>query len=310
MKDNLIIGTRGSKLALFQANLVKSKLSSLFPEISITLKVLKTKGDKLINQPLISVLDKGFFTKEIQEELHNNKIDLAVHSLKDLPTELPKYSTIGAVLSREDHRDVFLSLKLRKLKDFTYNDIIGTSSFRRTSQLLNINSNLNIQPIRGNVDTRIQKMLDGEYTGLVMAAAGVKRLGLEGYITEYFDINTMLTAPGQAAIAIEIRNNDMQVLELTSQINDFHTQICTNAERDFLHALNGGCQVPFAAYAKIENHNIQLDALVSSLDGKKLVRETINGTLDSANQLGVKIAKLILSKGGDDIINQLKSLNY
>ena len=232
--NTINIGTRGSKLAIHQTKIVLKKISELYPNIKLNTKVIKTKGDILLDQDLTKVLDKGFFTSEIQEALYANEIDLAVHSLKDLPTTISEKSKIVAILKREDHRDVFVSNHKTPLNYFDNYKKIGTSSLRRKSQLLSINKNLKILPIRGNVDTRIQKMLDGNYDGLVMAAAGVKRLGLEKHITEFFDLDTMLTAPGQGAIAIEIRNSDDNLKKLLSKLNHDETNMCVSAERSFL----------------------------------------------------------------------------
>ena len=305
--NNIVIGTRGSKLAIYQSKLVLEKLHKLFPDLKISLKIIKTKGDVLIDANLSKVLDKGFFTSEIQDALYNKDSDLAVHSLKDLPTSLPKQSYIGAILKREDHRDVFLSKNKVPLNAFNNKNIIGTSSLRRTSQLLSFNPDLNIQPIRGNVDTRIQKMLDGMYDGLVMAAAGVKRLGLEEHITEYLDLEMMMTAPGQAAIAVEVRSDDDELRLIAESLNYEETNMCVNAERSFLNRLGGGCHVPFAAYSNIiENGLLRIDALVSSLDGVSIVRKTNFGEKEKYMSIGLELAEMILSSGGEKIIKSLK----
>ena len=305
--NNIVIGTRGSKLAIYQSKLVLEKLHKLFPDLKISLKIIKTKGDIFLDANLSKVLDKGFFTSEIQDALYNQDIDLAVHSIKDLPTSLPKQSYIGAILKREDHRDVFLSKNRVPLNAFNNKNIIGTSSLRRTSQLLSFYPDLNIQPIRGNVDTRIQKMLNGMYDGLVMAAAGVKRLGLEEYITEYLDLEMMMTAPGQAAIAVEVRSDDNELRLIAESLNDEETNMCVNAERSFLNRLGGGCHVPFAAYSKIiENGLLRIDALVSSLDGVSIVRKTNFGEKEKYMSIGLELAEMILSSGGEKIIKSLK----
>ena len=307
MKDNLTIGTRGSKLALYQANLVKEELLKCFKNLNVSIIIIKTKGDQLLEKSLSSLLDKGFFTKEIQDKLYEGNIDLAVHSLKDLPTDLPKESCIAAILKREDHRDVFISRNFKPLSEFSSSDIIGTSSLRRKSQLLKYNSSLNVKEIRGNVDTRIKKMLNGDYQAIVMAAAGVKRLGLQKHITEYFDTDFMLTAPGQGAIAVEVRAEDSKTKEIVSKLNDELTQICVNSERDFLRKLGGGCHVPFAAHSKISGSSITIDALVNSIDGKKSFREKKTVDLNQVKILGENIAKNILSSGASIIVDELKT---
>ena len=307
MKDNLTIGTRGSKLALYQANLVKEELLKCFKNLTVSISVIKTKGDQLLEKSLSSLLDKGFFTKEIQDKLYQGNIDLAVHSLKDLPTDLPTESCIAAILKREDHRDVFISRNSKPLSEFTSSDIIGTSSLRRKSQLLKYNSSLNVKEIRGNVDTRIKKMLNGDYQAVVMAAAGVKRLGLQKYITEYFDTDFMLTAPGQGAIAVEVRSNDSKTKEIVSKLNDELTQVCVDSERDFLRKLGGGCHVPFAAHSKISGSSITIDALVNSIDGRKSFREKKTVNLSQVQVLGENIAQNILSSGASIIVDELKT---
>ena len=303
--NTINIGTRGSKLAIHQTKIVLKKISELYPNIKLNTKVIKTKGDILLDQDLTKVLDKGFFTSEIQEALYANEIDLAVHSLKDLPTTISEKSKIVAILKREDHRDVFVSNHKTPLNYFDNYKKIGTSSLRRKSQLLSINKNLKILPIRGNVDTRIQKMLDGNYDGLVMAAAGVKRLGLEKHITEFFDLDTMLTAPGQGAIAIEIRNSDDKLKKLLSKLNHDETNMCVSAERSFLKTLGGGCHVPFAAFASIKNEKMKINAFVGSLDGELTIKDCISGNKENYLRLGEEIAQRILVSGGEEIINDL-----
>ena len=303
--NTINIGTRGSKLAIHQTKIVLKKISELYPNIKLNTKVIKTKGDVLLDQDLTKVLDKGFFTSEIQEALYANEIDLAVHSLKDLPTTISEKSKIVAILKREDHRDVFVSNHKTPLNYFDNYKKIGTSSLRRKSQLLSINKNLKILPIRGNVDTRIQKMLDGNYDGLVMAAAGVKRLGLEKHITEFFDLDTMLTAPGQGAIAIEIRDSDDELKELLSKLNHDETNMCVSAERSFLKTLGGGCHVPFAAFASIKNEKMKINAFVGSLDGELTIKDCISGNKENYLRLGEEIAQRILVSGGEEIINDL-----
>tara|TARA_B100001057_G_scaffold89141_1_gene85345 strand:+ start:1264 stop:2178 length:915 start_codon:yes stop_codon:yes gene_type:complete len=303
--NTINIGTRGSKLAIHQTKIVLKRINELYPNIKLNTKVIKTKGDILLDQDLTKVLDKGFFTSEIQEALYANEIDLAVHSLKDLPTTISEKSKIVAILKREDHRDVFVSNHKTPLNYFDKYKKIGTSSLRRKSQLLSINKNLKILPIRGNVDTRIQKMLDGNYDGLVMAAAGVKRLGLEKHITEFFDLDTMLTAPGQGAIAIEIRNSDDNLKKLLSKLNHDETNMCVSAERSFLKTLGGGCHVPFAAFASIKNEKMKINAFVGSLDGELTIKDCISGDKENYLRLGEEIAQRILVSGGEEIINDL-----
>jgi len=306
MISKLVIGTRGSKLALYQANLVKSKLETAYPNLELVINIIKTKGDKLLDVALSKILDKGFFTKEIQDALYNKEVDIAVHSLKDLPTELPKGSQIGSILERVNHRDVLVSVGGKKLADFTAEDRIATSSLRRKSQLLQMNKQVQVVEIRGNVDTRIRKMHDGHCEGMIMAAAGIERLGLQEHITEYLNETQMLTAPGQGAIAIEIREGDNDILEVLSVLNHKQSEICVTAERSFLNRLEGGCQIPFAAHATLDGDTLTVEGLVATLDGRKIQRETIIGKSKDAIQLGIDLANSIQDNGGYEILEEVK----
>ena len=306
MISKLAIGTRGSKLALYQANLVKSKLETTYPTLEVVINVIKTKGDKILDIALSKIGDKGFFTKEIQDALHNKEVDIAVHSLKDLPTELPKGSQLGAILERANHRDVLVSVGGKKLADFTAEDKIATSSLRRKSQLLQMNKQVQVVEIRGNVDTRIRKMNDGHCEGIIMAAAGIERLGLQEHITEYLNETQMLTAPGQGAIAIEIRKEDNEILEVLSVLNHEQSAICVTAERSFLNRLEGGCQIPFAAHATLDGDNLTVEGLVATLDGRKIQRAKIIGNSKDAIQLGIDLANSIQDNGGYEILEEVK----
>ena len=306
MATKLVIGTRGSKLALFQANLVKSKLEKAYPTLEVVINIIKTKGDKILDIALSKIGDKGFFTKEIQDALHKKHVDIAVHSLKDLPTELPKGTRIGAIMERASHRDVLVSIDGKKLADFTSEDKIATSSLRRKSQLLQINKEFKVIEIRGNVDTRIRKMHDGHCQGLIMAAAGIERLGLQEHISEYLNETQMLTAPGQGAIAIEIREEDNSTLEFLSVLNHKESVICVTAERSFLNRLEGGCQIPFAAHATLDGDRLTIEGMVSTLDGRKMQREIIKGNSKDAIQLGIDLANSIKNNGGYEILEEIK----
>jgi len=306
MISKLAIGTRGSKLALYQANLVKSKLETTYPTLEVNINVIKTKGDKILDIALSKIGDKGFFTKEIQDALYNKEVDIAVHSLKDLPTELPKGSQLGAILERVNHRDVLVSVGGKKLADFTAEDKIATSSLRRKSQLLQMNKQVQVVEIRGNVDTRIRKMNDGHCEGIIMAAAGIERLGLQEHITEYLNETQMLTAPGQGAIAIEIRKEDNEVLKVLSVLNHEQSAICVTAERSFLNRLEGGCQIPFAAHATLDGDNLTVEGLVATLDGRKIQRAKIIGNSKDAIQLGIDLANSIQDNGGYEILEEVK----
>ena len=306
MTSKLIIGTRGSKLALFQANLVKSKLKTAYPSLEVVINIIKTKGDKILDIALSKIGDKGFFTKEIQDSLYKKEVDIAVHSLKDLPTELPKGTQLGAIMERANHRDVLVSVDGKKLADFTSDDKIATSSLRRKSQLIQLNKEVQVVEIRGNVDTRIRKMHDGYCQGMIMAAAGVERLGLNNHITEYLNENQMLTAPGQGAIALEIREGDNEILDILSVLNHKKSSICVTAERSFLNRLEGGCQIPFAAHATLDGDTLTVEGLVATLDGRKIQREKITGNSKDAIQLGIDLANSIQDNGGYEILEEVK----
>jgi len=286
--------------------LVKSKLETTYPALEVVINVIKTKGDKILDIALSKIGDKGFFTKEIQDALYNKEVDIAVHSLKDLPTELPKGSQLGAILERVNHRDVLVSVGGKKLADFTAEDKIATSSLRRKSQLLQMNKQVQVVEIRGNVDTRIRKMNDGHCEGIIMAAAGIERLGLHEHITEYLNETQMLTAPGQGAIAIEIRKEDNKILEVLSVLNHEQSAICVTAERSFLNRLEGGCQIPFAAHATLDGDTLTVEGLVSTLDGRKIQREKIIGNSKDAIQLGIDLANSIQDNGGYEILEEVR----
>ena len=304
MKNKVIIGTRTSKLALYQTNEVKNELKKNFPDLEVEVKKIKTKGDILLDKPLDRSLDKGYFVKEIQELLIQNKIDIAVHSLKDLPVDKIDELEICAILERANPQDVFLSKKNKKLANFSGNELIGTTSLRRKAQLLKINPKLKIRDIRGNVDTRIKKMVEGKYDGLVMAAAGIERLNLDEYITEYLNFDLFLNAPGQGAIAVEVNSKNKEVNQLVSTINHERTMICTRYERDFMKRMGGGCNYPIGAYSYFEGNKIFLEGIILSLNGKKSIKHKVKSEdkdSDLAYELGLKFNK----DNVKDLINEI-----
>ncbi len=303
MKNKLTIGTRSSKLALYQSNLVKSSLEQLYPDITFELINIKTKGDIMIDKVLDRNIDKGFFVSEIQNMLMKNEIDIAVHSLKDLPVEENNGIKISAILKRGNEKDVFISKNKKKLSDFLKSEKIGTSSLRRKAQLYKRDPNLNVVDIRGNVDTRISKMIEGQYEGLVMAAAGIERLGLEGYITEYLDHEIMLNAPGQGAIAIEINRNNKYAETITLKINDEETMNCTQYERSFMKKLGGGCNSPIGAYSYYSNGKKTIIGTILSLDGKKDISSKISVKSSNKSNIGELLANKLIKKGALELIN-------
>lgn len=303
MKNKLTIGTRSSKLALYQSNLVKSKLEHIYPDITFELLNIKTKGDIMIDKVLDRNIDKGFFVSEIQNMLMKNEIDIAVHSLKDLPVEENNGIKISAILKRGNEKDVFISKNKKKLSDFLKSEKIGTSSLRRKAQLYKRDPNLNVVDIRGNVDTRISKMIEGQYEGLVMAAAGIERLGLDSYITEYLDHEIMLNAPGQGAIAIEINRNNKYAETITLKINDEETMNCTQYERSFMKKLGGGCNSPIGAYSYYSNGEKTIIGTILSLDGTKDISSTISVKLSDESDIGELLANELIKKGALELIN-------
>tara|TARA_Y100000746_G_scaffold163877_1_gene141301 strand:- start:227 stop:1138 length:912 start_codon:yes stop_codon:yes gene_type:complete len=303
MKNKLTIGTRSSKLALYQSNLVKSKLEHLYPDITFELLNIKTKGDIMIDKVLDRNIDKGFFVSEIQNMLMKNEIDIAVHSLKDLPVEENNGIKISAILKRGNEKDVFISKNKKKLSDFLKSEKIGTSSLRRKAQLYKRDPNLNVVDIRGNVDTRISKMIKGQYEGLVMAAAGIERLGLDSYITEYLDHEIMLNAPGQGAIAIEINSNNKYAETITLKINDEETMNCTQYERSFMKKLGGGCNSPIGAYSYYSNGEKTIIGTILSLDGTKDISSTISVKSSDESDIGELLANELIKKGALELIN-------
>lgn len=309
MKKTIRIGTRGSQLALYQAKKVKATLEVLFPELQVELKIIKTKGDKILDVALSKIGDKGLFTKEIENELLDGSVDIAVHSLKDLPTKLPEGLKLGAVLERGEFRDALVSKDGRKLAELKAGDIVATSSLRRIAGLLKINNQIVVKDIRGNVNSRLQKMEDGYCDAMIMAAAGLQRLGLDNYITEIIDPEIVIPAVSQGAIAIETRLNDLGIDTLMEKVNHSPTWNAIVAERAFLAHLEGGCQVPLGCYSKIENGTLTLSGFVASVDGSQYIRETISGEISKGAELGVQMAEKMLEKGAGQILGQIKSIN-
>jgi len=307
MEKTIKIGTRGSKLALWQANWVKSELNARHPSFSFELVTIKTKGDKILDVPLAKVGGKGLFVKEIEDALLNGLIDLAVHSMKDMPAEIPQGLCIGTIPQRETPQDVLISKKGLLLSELKPQSRIGTSSLRRTAQLLHARPDLVILPLRGNLDTRLKKLETENLDAIILAAAGVKRLGLEGRITEYMDENVMLPAVGQGALCIEIRQNDPEVEPIVSSLEHHQTRVEVMGERAFLNRLEGGCQVPIAAYGKIEKNTFTLCGLVATVDGKTVIKETLSGPKDSSEIIGVKLADRMVAMGAKTIMENLKT---
>jgi len=308
MNNPIRIGTRGSKLALWQANWVKSVLEKKFPSTPVALIIIKTQGDKILDVPLAKVGGKGLFVKEIEEALLAGRIDIAVHSMKDMPADIPRELCIGAVPERESPGDVFISRSGMEFKKLPAGSVIGTSSLRRSAQLLHARPDIVIQPMRGNLDTRLKKLESENFDALVLAAAGVKRLDLAHRITEYLDPAIMLPAIGQGALCIEIRKGDPTVGPMVASLDHAATRTVVAGERALLNRLEGGCQVPIAGHGRIAENRITLTGLVAEVDGTRVIRGEKSGPLDSVEAVGIELADTLLARGADKILEKLKSL--
>jgi hydroxymethylbilane synthase len=297
----LRIGSRGSQLALWQANHVAALLREQGHTVEI--EVIKTTGDKITSVALAKVGTKGMFTKEIEEALHDHRVDLAVHSLKDVPTELEHEFELAAIMKREDPRDAFISVKFSSLDELPHGAKVGTSSLRRQCQLKAVRPDLEIFPLRGNVDTRIRKLESGEYDAIILAAAGVRRLGLETHVRSRISADIMCPAVGQGALAIETRRGDQQTKTLLAFLNDADTHAAIDCERALLGSLGGGCQVPIGAYAEKRGGRLYLRAMVGRPDGSQILREQADGT--DGVKLGRETAQTLLWRGGDKILNDV-----
>ncbi len=299
----LTFATRPSALARWQTQWVMRALQQIHPRLECEEKIITTQGDKILDKPLPEIGGKGLFTQELENELLSGAVHCAVHSLKDLPVENPAGLTVGCIPARAEVRDALISRAGYTLATLPQNASVGTSSLRRAAQLLSLRPDLRIQPLRGNVDTRLRKALDGQYDAIVLAGAGLTRLGLESHVTEWLPLEVMLPAPGQGALAVQCRADDATTLDLLAALEDESTRKCVTAERAFLQGLGGGCAVPVAAYAKViseQSSVISLIGLVISEDGKKVVKVTGEGT--NAQQLGNELAQKALQNGADQIL--------
>ena len=301
------IATRGSQLALWQAEHIKSRLMAQHEGLEVELLILKTKGDIILDVPLAKVGGKGLFVKEIEEALLAGTADLAVHSMKDVPMVLPEGLTLGAVPEREVCTDLFLSEKYAALEDLPQGAKLGTSSLRRQSQALALRPDLEVAMLRGNVETRLRKMKEGQYDAIILARAGVKRLGLGASLQQDLTPPSFLPAVGQGALGIEIRDDRPEMRELVAFLDHTPTRLCVTAERAFLRRLDGGCQVPIAAHAVLDGEELVLEALVADPLGKVVFRDTVRcaATLEEADAAGQKLAEKLLADGADKILAEL-----
>ena len=298
------IVTRNSPLALWQAKFVKQELIQAHNDIDIELIGMKTEGDRFLDSSLVNIGGKGLFVKELEEALLRNDADIAVHSMKDVVVDLPENLILHTILKREDSRDVLISNRHKQITALTDNTIIGTSSLRRQSQLKNLYPNVVLKDLRGNVGTRLHKLDDGEFDAIVLAAAGVIRLGMSDRITEFFPDSHLLPAIGQGAIGIECRADDSITQELIGLLNHEETSKCVLAERSFSRRLQGGCQLPIAAYAFIEDREIILKGLVAELDGSKIIKSKSSGGINDYENIGISLADSLLNRGADEILKK------
>lgn len=308
MKNKLVIGSRGSDLALWQAKFVKKELEKKNRNLSVEIKIINTKGDKILDVALSKIGDKGLFTKELENELLNGTIDIAVHSLKDLQTELPEGLILAAVTKRYNVEDVLIARKKgTTIKRLREGSIVATGSLRRSSQLLHLRPDIKTEELRGNVPTRIKKFLESDWDAIILARAGVERLKLNKHISSIISIDEMLPAVGQGALGIETRENNTVAINALKKIHDEKTYVAVLAERALLKALEGGCQVPIGAYAQVRPSGLFLDAVVASIDGSISFRKKIRGSKSNPEKLGQKLAKQLLKAGASNILREIYS---
>ena len=305
-KPSLIrIGTRGSKLALAQANWVKARLEEQHPGLAVELVIIKTSGDKLKDVPLAQLGGKGLFIKEIEEALFAGQVDLAVHSLKDMPAEVPAGLIIAAVPPREDCRDAFISNNYATLAAIPPGGRVGTGSLRRRVQLLNLRPDLEVVPLRGNVDTRLRKLAEEGLDAIILAAAGLARLGLSHVSRDFLSPRDMLPAISQGALGLEVRAADTRTREFIAFLDDPVTHAAVTAERGFLARLEGGCVVPVAALGSLENDTLDLSALISDLEGREVLQDRLSGSPEEADAMGRRLAEILLERGGRKILQEI-----
>ena len=301
----IVIGSRGSQLALWQANWVKAELERLHSNVDINIRVITTSGDKIQDVPLAKIGGKGLFVKEIEEALLAKEVDLAVHSMKDVPMEIPAELVVSVITKRESPLDALISKNGERLINLPQGATIGTSSLRRSSQLLKYRVDFKIHPLRGNVDTRLRKVKTGNYDAIILASAGLNRLGWTSHITEEISEEILLPAMGQGALGIETRLDDTKTYDFISALNHKQTNYAVTAERALVGRLDGGCQVPIGAYAKIENNLISLKGLVASLDGKTIYTSENTGPVDDAINIGQELGSRLLKMGANEILEKL-----
>ncbi len=299
------IGTRGSKLALRQSEWIKEQLEMRHSGIRVDLIKIKTTGDKILDTPLSKIGGKGLFVKEIEEALLENRVDVAVHSMKDVPAQLPKELMLSTFPPREDPSDALIADGQKTLDQLPKGAKVGTSSLRRGAQLLHFRPDLKLVPLRGNVDTRLNKLKSGNLQAIILATAGLNRLGLSNVITQTIPFHQLLPAVGQGALGLEVRRGNRETIKLLDFLNHEDTQTAVAAERAFLLTLEGGCQVPIAGFARISGDTLSFEGLVAELDGSKIYKETVAGSRDEAETIGIQAAQTLLASGGGDVLRRL-----
>jgi hydroxymethylbilane synthase len=305
MKTQIRIGTRGSALALAQATLVQNQIQDHHPHVTVGLEIIKTTGDKIQDVPLAKIGGKGLFTKEIEMAILAGEVDLGVHSMKDVPTEVPDGLIIGITTIREDPRDAFISRKYRSLQEIPTGGRIGTGSLRRKAQLMHLRPDLEVVPLRGNVDTRLRKLVEENLDAVILATAGLRRLGRAGEITAIISESEMLPAIGQGALGLEYRQDDPETRNLLEFLDHPETKVTVAAERAFLARLEGGCQVPIAAKGSLKNGELVLEGLIGDLTGARIYREQVSGPPAAAASLGRQLAEKLLKRGGAQILSEI-----
>ncbi|MGK0291102.1 MAG: hydroxymethylbilane synthase [bacterium] len=302
MSKTLRIATRSSALALWQAYWVKDQIQSHFPEVQIELLQMKTKGDIILDTPLSKIGGKGLFVKELENAILEGSADIAVHSMKDVPTELPEGLEISVITKRAEHQDAFVSNTYKSFEELPQNAVVGTSSLRRIAQLQRQRPDLEFKSLRGNVNTRLRKLDEGQFDAIILAAAGLVRLEMEDRITQTIPVEISLPAIAQGAVGIESRIDDKDILKYLNPLKDRITTLQITAERALLTRLNGGCQVPIAGYATIKDERITLTGIVASPDGKQFIKIKKEGSVDQATEIGVSLGEEILKQGGREIL--------
>jgi hydroxymethylbilane synthase len=301
---NLVrIATRKSALALWQANFVKAELEAAHPGLQVELVPMSTQGDKILDTPLAKIGGKGLFVKELETAMLEGRADIAVHSMKDVPVDFPEGLMLHTICQREDPRDAFVSNSYQQLADLPQGAVVGTSSLRRQCQIKAMRPDLQIKDLRGNVNTRLAKLDAGEFDAIILASAGLIRLGFEARIASFLDVGTSLPANGQGAVGIECRSDDLVVQQLLAPLEHQETRICVLAERAMNRKLQGGCQVPIGAFAVLQQNELWLRGLVGQLDGSEILRSEIKGEATQAEQLGTQLAEQLLALGADRILD-------